>query len=56
MVNYKHFVISNSTFSLIAAYLGETENSTIVYPTPWFKNSDFKVENMPKNWIPSINC
>jgi len=56
MVNYKHFIISNSTFSLIAAYLGETENSTIVYPTPWFKNSDFKVENMPKNWIPSINC
>ena len=40
MLNYKHFIISNSSLSFFAAYLGESENSNIFYPSPWFRSID----------------
>tara|TARA_B100001996_G_scaffold140942_1_gene107164 strand:- start:266 stop:1150 length:885 start_codon:yes stop_codon:yes gene_type:complete len=38
MLDYKNFIISNSSLSFFAAYLGESENSNIFYPDPWFKS------------------
>lgn len=51
MVSYENFIISNSTFSFFAAFLGETEKSKITYPKPWFRNSNFEVKRIPENWI-----
>lgn len=51
MVKFQNFIISNSTFSFLAAFLGQQENSEIYYPNPWMRNSDFSIQNIPKNWI-----
>ena len=50
MIQHKHFIIGNSTFSLIAAVLSEQDNSIIIIASPWFRNKDKK--NLSKeNWI-----
>ena len=38
MLNHSHFVISNSTFSLIAAIISEVEESKVLVAHPWFRN------------------
>ena len=55
-VNFKNenFIISNSSFSLLAAFLKENDNSKILFPEPWFKYQDSPCLNK-KNWIPIIN-
>ena len=50
MLVFENFIISNSTYSLIAALLGEKSNSNIYYPDPWFRNED-KTLKLKKNWI-----
>ena len=50
MLVFENFIISNSTYSLIAALLGEKGNSNIYYPDPWFRNDD-KTLKFKKNWI-----
>ena len=50
MINNQHFIIGNSTFSLMAAFLGEQESSTVIVADPWFRQSSYK--NLTKNtWI-----
>ena len=34
--NCRHFIISNSSFSALAAVLGEAEDKQVVAPRPWF--------------------
>ena len=50
MLVFENFIISNSTYSLIAALLGEKSNSNIYYPDPWFRNEDNTLK-LKKNWI-----
>ena len=38
MKNYKNYIISNSSFSMFASFIGSNENSLIFYPEPWFKS------------------
>ncbi|OUW38392.1 MAG: hypothetical protein CBD44_01090 [Flavobacteriaceae bacterium TMED184] len=40
MMNYENYIIANSSFSLLPAFLSFKENSIVMYPEPWFKNSD----------------
>lgn len=42
MYNCKHFVISNSSFSWWAQYLGEFEKKIVVAPSVWNRNLDAK--------------
>ena len=55
MTRFQNFVISNSTFSFLAAFLGEDTSSTIYYPRPWMRNSNVEIKNFPDNWIPLLN-
>tara|TARA_B100000902_G_scaffold109585_1_gene111217 strand:- start:32 stop:928 length:897 start_codon:yes stop_codon:yes gene_type:complete len=50
MINNQHFIIGNSTFSLMAAFLGEKEDSIVLVADPWFRKRDYG--NLTKdNWI-----
>jgi hypothetical protein len=46
-----HHVISNSTFSWWAAWLGHTNGQVVVYPKRWFADGG-KLESMPQGWHP----
>ena len=50
MYSCKHFIISNSTFSWWAEYLGRYEEKIVVSPNRWF-NNDFKSALIDKSWI-----
>lgn len=53
MTTFKNFIISNSTYSYLAAYFGSNEKSTVICPKPWFKNLNYinydKILN--NNWL-----
>ncbi len=51
MLKHNHFIISNSTFSYLAAYFKFNENSTIVIPEPWMPNSKRLYNLYDKQWI-----
>lgn len=38
MLNYKTYIISNSSYSYLAALLSNSEHPHVIYPSPWFKN------------------
>jgi len=50
MLNHHHFVIANSTFSLMAAVLNEKNDSLILVANPWFKNKDH-IKLTKNSWI-----
>ena len=47
MICYKHFIIANSTYSYLAAFFGEKQNSKILMPYRWSmkKNKNFLTDN-----------
>ena len=51
MINYKYYITANSSFSAIAAFLSEIGNKIIIYPDPWWRNSEIKIINIPSDWI-----
>ena len=51
MTQFQNFIISNSTFSFLAAFLGQKNSSTIYCPYPWMRNSNFQIKNIPEDWI-----
>lgn len=51
MVNYKYYIIANSSFSTIAAFLSQFDETIVLYPKPWWRNSNVKIQNIPSSWI-----
>lgn len=48
----KNFIISNSTFSWWAAWIGEKSESMVVGPINWFKDSNFDSSDiLPEHWV-----
>ena len=45
-----HHIISNSSFSWWAAWIGMKEGQTVVYPSSWFADGS-SMESMPLGWI-----
>jgi len=44
MLNYENFIVANSTFSLLAALLAQTESTFVLIPDPWFRKSNKKMQ------------
>jgi hypothetical protein len=44
-----HHIISNSSFSWWAAWLGRSSNQVVVYPAKWFADGS-KLHSMPQGW------
>ena len=50
MMKYEHYIIGNSSFSLIPAVISEVHGSINVVADPWFRNA-FRNLNFKENWI-----
>ena len=50
MTKYNNFIVGNSTFSLLAAFLKEDTSSKIIVASPWFRNINHPGFNFDK-WI-----
>ena len=55
LTTYKSFIIANSSFSAIAAFLSTSKNKEVYYPDPWFRDSEIQLKNIPSSWIPIAN-
>lgn len=54
MCDCEHFIIANSSFSWWAAYLGGSDERTVVYPSVWFSGpyAHYDTRDMcPANWL-----
>lgn len=50
MLNYKYYITANSSFSTIAAFFSEIKNKIVIYPDPWWRNSEIEILNIPPDW------
>ena len=50
MINHEHFIVANSSLSIIAATLGYKNQSQVFYPKPWWRNVDIQLTNIKKDW------
>ena len=50
MMKYEHYIIGNSSFSLIPAVISEVSGSINIVADPWFRNA-FRNLNFKENWI-----
>ncbi len=51
MMQCKHFIIANSSFSWWGAWLGNYEDKIVVCPRLWFNDSDLKSDIIPESWV-----
>lgn len=51
MINYKYYIIANSSFSAIAVFLSTLNYKVVFYPDPWWRNSAVKLTGIPSSWI-----
>ena len=50
MLLNQHFIVGNSTFSLMAAFLKEELDTKIIVADPWFRGEENK-DFIKDNWI-----
>tara|TARA_B100000886_G_C20426230_1_gene494171 strand:+ start:4061 stop:4942 length:882 start_codon:yes stop_codon:yes gene_type:complete len=50
MIEHQHFIVCNSTFSLLAALLNEQKESYVLVADPWFRNKE-KNLMYKDNWV-----
>ena len=50
MLQYKHFIVGNSTFAFWAAFIKSDNESICIVPKPWFKNHSHPVLKK-EDWI-----
>lgn len=51
MKNCRHFIMSNSTYSWWAQFLGEAEDKVVIAPKKWCLTKDMSVGIYMKEWI-----
>jgi hypothetical protein len=47
----KTMILANSSYSWWAAFLNDSENKTVFYPSPWFKNENYNDKIAEPDWI-----
>jgi hypothetical protein len=55
MSKYQNYIIANSSFSALAAYLSNSKSKKVIYPEPWWRSSEIQIKNIPLTWIPISN-
>jgi hypothetical protein len=51
MYHCKHFIISNSSFSWWAQYLGDAPNKLVLAPERWYNSHQYRTELYLSSWI-----
>lgn len=55
MSRYKNYIIANSSYSALAAVFSNSKNKIVIYPKPWFRESNISLKNIPDDWIAVYN-
>jgi hypothetical protein len=51
MSEYSNYIIANSSFSALAAFFSNSLEKKVIYPYPWWRDSNISIQSIPTNWI-----